>query len=128
MIDLYAIYRDGYRNVKAGVMLVELQANTIRQGELDLFDDATYPEQSVPRDKTKLIVAIYRLDHRYGKGALQLGTNSLVPAASDWSKKSDRRTDAAVHHSLRGDARYAGFASAISNQALIDDHYRSAND
>ena len=37
--DLRSIYRGGYRYEKAGVMQVELQLDTLRQSELDLFDD-----------------------------------------------------------------------------------------
>lgn len=39
LMDLRAIYRDGYRYEKAGVMLVELQPDTVHQGELDLMND-----------------------------------------------------------------------------------------
>lgn len=36
-----AIYRPGFKLAKAGVMLMDLQADTVQQGELDLQDDET---------------------------------------------------------------------------------------
>jgi DNA polymerase V len=92
MIGLRAIFREGYRYEKAGVMLVELQPNTVRQGELDLFDDAVEPEHAASRDRTKLMSAMDALNGRFGKGSVQLGSSSVAPAARPWSMKADRRT------------------------------------
>lgn len=92
LIGLRAIYREGYRYEKAGVMLVELQSNTVRQGELDLFNDQVEPQFAASRDRSKLMSAMDALNGRYGKGAVQLGSSSLTPATRPWSMKQDRRT------------------------------------
>ena len=92
LLGLHAIYREGYRYEKAGVMLVELQPDTIRQGELDLFSAGEEPEHAASRDRTKLMSAMDKLNGRYGKGSVQLGSSSVVPASKPWSMKAERRT------------------------------------
>lgn len=73
-------------------MLVELQADTIHQGELDFFTAAEEPEHAASRDRTKLMTAMDSLNGRYGKGSVQLGSASVSPATRPWSMKADRRT------------------------------------
>jgi len=92
ILGLRAIYRDGYRYEKAGVMLVELQSDTVRQGELDLFDDAAEPQYAASRDRSKLISVMDVLNGRYVKGTVQLGSSSIAPAARPRSMRADRRT------------------------------------
>ena len=92
LMGLRAIYREGYRYEKAGVMLVEIQPNTVRQGELDLFDDIAEPQHAASRDRSKLMSTMDALNGRYGKGSVQLGSSSLTPATRPWSMKADRRT------------------------------------
>ena len=92
LLGLRAIFREGYRYEKAGVMLVELQPDTIRQGALDLVDDVVQPEHAASRDRTRLMVAMDRGNGPYGKGTLQLGTSSLAPSTITWSTKAERRT------------------------------------
>ncbi len=89
---LRSIYRGGYRYEKAGVMLVELQPDTVRQGELDIFDDRAEPHFAVSRDRSKLMSTMDRLNGRYGRGSVQLGSSSLAPGSRAWSMKADRRT------------------------------------
>lgn len=92
LMGLKAIYRDGYRYEKAGVMLVDLQPDTIRQGELELFTTADASEHSPSRDRTKLMSVMDRINGRYGRGTLQLATSSLAPVAKAWLMKAGRRT------------------------------------
>ena len=92
LMGLRAIYRDGFRYAKSGVMLVELQPDTVRQGELDLFPAGVGMTHAPSRDRTKLMSAMDRVNERYGKGTLQLATGSLAPAAKPWSMKAERRT------------------------------------
>ena len=73
-------------------MLVELQPDTVRQGELDLFDDVAEPQYAPSRDRTKLMTTMDALNGRFGKGSVQLGSSSLAPATRPWSMKADRRT------------------------------------
>ena len=92
LMGLRAIYREGYRYEKAGVMLVELQPDTIRQGELELFTADEEPHHAASRDRTKLMTAMDSLNGRYGKGSVQLGSSSVAQATRPWSMKADRRT------------------------------------
>ena len=92
LTGLHAIYREGYRYEKAGVMLVELQPDTVRQGELDLVNDGVEPRHAVSRDRSKLMSAMDTLNARYGKGSVQLGSCSVAPTGQAWSMKADRRT------------------------------------
>ena len=92
LMGLRSIYREGYRYEKTGVMLVELQPDTVRQGELDLFDNVAKPQHAASRDRMKLMTTMDLLNRRYGKGSVQLGSSSLAPASRPWSMKADRRT------------------------------------
>lgn len=60
LLGLRSIYRTGYRYEKAGVMLVELQPDTVRQGELDLANDAGEQQFAASRDRSKLMSTIDR--------------------------------------------------------------------
>lgn len=91
-MGLRTIYREGYRYAKSGGMLVELQPDTIRQGELDLFPDGVEMKHAPSRDRTRLMSAMNRVNERYGKGTLQPATASLAPAAKPWSMRAERRT------------------------------------
>ena len=57
---LKLIYRPGFNLAKAGVMLLDLQPDTVQQGELDLDAD------DVPQRRT-LMQALDGLNDRYGK-------------------------------------------------------------
>ena len=58
---LKAIFRPGFNYAKAGVMLLDLQADSVFQGELDLEND----EQP---DHSKLMTTLDGLNQRFGKG------------------------------------------------------------
>lgn len=79
------IYQPGYQLSKAGVMLLDLQASTVMQGELDLEDD-------VAPDKTRLMQAMDAINGRYGKGTLQVGSIGASDQPRDWAMKQERRT------------------------------------
>ncbi|WP_256368601.1 DUF4113 domain-containing protein, partial [Aquabacterium sp. A08] len=89
---LQAIFRPGFNYAKAGVMLLDLQAKTADQQELDLGDDARVTEVRNGR----LMAALDALNDRYGKGTLKLGS-ALVEGRdagqrSRWVMKQERRT------------------------------------
>ena len=88
---LRRIYRKGYRYAKAGVILLELQPQALRQAELDL------PSPDAPRDygrdRTRLMTAMDRLNRRYGRGALALaGAEQHIAVERPWETKAERRT------------------------------------
>jgi DNA polymerase V len=85
LAGLRAIYRPGYQLAKAGVMLLDLQDNSLEQFELPLEHDAA-PERS------QLMTALDEINHRYGKGTLHMASAGLAGKARVWSMKQERRT------------------------------------
>lgn len=79
-----AIYRPGYKMAKAGVMLMDLQPDSIHQCELDLGADAP--------DKGHLMTTMDRLNQRYGKGTLKLGSVGTAGDKRVWSMRQEMRT------------------------------------
>ncbi len=78
-----AIYRDGYRYKKAGVMLTGLVP--ISQTQADLFD-------SQDRKKTKrLMTALDAVNDRWGAGTLQYASSGITKA---WKTQFHRRSPA----------------------------------
>ena len=60
LVGLRRVYRFGYRYAKAGVMPLELQPDTTRQGGLNFGDDDAHPEFAASRDRSKLMSAMDR--------------------------------------------------------------------
>lgn len=76
------IFREGYQYKKAGVMLMDLQANSISQGML--FD--TRP----PRENSARVMAtLDALNQRFGRDALHIGSAGLVQR---WAMKAENKT------------------------------------
>lgn len=85
LLGLQAIYREGFNYAKAGIMLLDLQGNTHRQGELDLEGDEA-------QDRSTLMLAMDELNKRFGKGTVLLGSAGLGGNRRAWSMKQERRT------------------------------------
>lgn len=69
------IYRPGFRYAKAGVILLELQADTTIQGELDLQPHGTVEDVNFNRSASQALMStIDALNDRYGRGTVQLAT------------------------------------------------------
>jgi DNA polymerase V len=81
---LNLIYQPGYKYAKAGVMLLDLQDELLGQQELDLD-----PE---PIDRGRLMGAMDRLNARYGRGTLALGSARIGDQSRNWAMKQERRT------------------------------------
>ena len=84
---LKAIFRPGFNYAKAGVMLLDLQSNSVCQGELDLEND----EQP---DHSKLMTTLDGLNQRFGKGTVLMASAGLAGERRAWVMKQDRRTPA----------------------------------
>jgi DNA polymerase V len=82
---LKAIYREGFKYAKAGVLLLDLQPDHQQQGELDLEDD-------LGADRPQLMMALDGLNLRYGKGTVLMGSAGLDGDRRAWSMKQERRT------------------------------------
>jgi DNA polymerase V len=80
-----AIYCPGFQFAKAGVMLIDLQPNTVQQGELNLQSDGA-------PDRSKLMVTIDGLNRRYGKGSVLVASAGLAGERRAWAMKQERRT------------------------------------
>jgi DNA polymerase V len=83
--SLRAIYRPGYQLAKAGVMLLELQPNTVLQAELDLQRDEA-------PNRSGLMTAMDELNRRYGRGTVQMASAGLAGGPHAWAMKQERRT------------------------------------
>ena len=121
---LTSIYRAGFRYAKCGVMLVELQADGLAQGELDLSgrhmdDEAAEPAEAgdtrdtrdthdtsdmgdtgnpAPRDRSPLMSAMDRVNARYGRGSLLVASAGLDAERRAWTMRQDRRTPRYTTH------------------------------
>ncbi|THD11055.1 Y-family DNA polymerase [Metallibacterium scheffleri] len=88
MTVLHHLYRDGYRYVKAGVMLLELGERNVEQGQL--FADA--PSATDPL-RTALMATLDRVNARWGKGTLGIGSAGLRQPRR-WAMKRGTMTPA----------------------------------
>ena len=84
-MGLRAIYKQGFKYAKAGVMLLELQSTQVHQHELDLEEDS-------PADKGRLMSAVDQVNRRYGRGTVMLASSGLTDKSRLWSMKQERLT------------------------------------
>ena len=84
---LKALYRADYKYAKAGVMLLDLQPDSVHQGELaleDVGDDG--------QDRGRLMMTLDGLNQRYGRGTVLLASAGLTGERRAWAVKQERRT------------------------------------
>ena len=91
VIGLKAIFRPGYLYAKAGVMLLDLQPDSVIQGELDLGEGDTSEELA---DKRRLMTALDTINHRFGKGKMKMASAGMAGDRRGWTMKQERRTPA----------------------------------
>jgi DNA polymerase V len=84
---LHAIFREGYRYAKAGVMLLELQPATRHQYMLDLGGSVEQTES-----RTRLMQALDEVNQRYGRGTLKIASAGTQTQRSTWQMKQERMT------------------------------------
>ena len=87
LAGLRAIYRPDYKLAKAGVMLLELQSDSIQQQELALEEDDAV-------ERGRLMETLDGLNLRYGRGTVSIGSAGLAGDQRAWSMKQERRTPA----------------------------------
>ena len=87
LAGLRAIYRPDYKMAKAGVMLLELQSDSIQQQELALEDDDVVA-------RGHLMATLDGLNLRYGRGTVSMASAGLAGDRRAWSMKQERRTPA----------------------------------
>jgi DNA polymerase V len=91
VLGLRAIYCQGFKYAKAGVMLLDLQPDSIIQGELDLGDDDSIEDIA---DKARLMSALDAINKRYGRGTMKMASAGLDGDRRVWSMRQERRTPA----------------------------------
>ena len=84
LATLERIYEPGYPYAKAGVVLMQLQREGLRQGELDLGD--------APAPHPRLVQVLDQLNARYGQDTVFLASAGLGGRARRWSMKQEHRT------------------------------------
>lgn len=82
---LRLIHRPGFKLAKAGVMLTDLQPDSVQQGELALEDDDVSNSRG-------LMTALDGLNDRYGRGTVQMASAGLAGDRRLWSMKQERHT------------------------------------
>lgn len=85
LAGLRAIYLPGYQLAEAGVMLLELQLNTVLQAELDL-------QRNDSADRRRLMTTLDDLNQPYGRGTVFVASAGLDGDRRAWSMKQERRT------------------------------------
>lgn len=83
------MYVPGYRFIKAGVILTELQPASVQQGELDL---AMHDEPAPGRDRSRLMGAVDAINSRFGKGTVHVAATGKEGPGRAWGMKQERRT------------------------------------
>ena len=87
VMGLRAIYKPNFKLSKAGVILMDLQSNKVRQGELDFG----YAEEE---RRDELMSTMDSLNDRFGRGSVFLASTGNKSEKRVWSMKQERRTPA----------------------------------
>ena len=88
---LNRIYRQGPAYAKAGVMLFDLTPRARRQSSL--FDAAEADSR-----REELMVALDRVNRRYGRGTLRFGAEGPQEGQADWHMRQERRSPRMTTH------------------------------
>ena len=85
LAGLAQIFKPGFLYAKAGVMLFELQPDSVQQDELDL-------ETEQDKDLGGLMGTLDQINRRYGRGTVLLASSGLEGDRRRWAMKQERRT------------------------------------
>ena len=86
------MYRSGFNYAKAGVMLVDLQPQMQRQGELELFGAGSATADAPGADPARLMGAVDALDRRFGRGAVTVASAAHQDRNGEHAGKQERRS------------------------------------
>lgn len=84
---LKAIFVPGYQIAKAGVMLMDLQPQSVFQGELDFGEEF---EPAV--DRSHLMVTLDKLNERFGKGMVHAAATGTQGERRVWTMRQQLKT------------------------------------
>lgn len=79
------LYQPGFQLTKAGVMLLDLMPDTVRQGELDF-------NRREPNDGTGLMAVLDAINARFGRDSIRVGSAGTGEAHRHWSMRQERLT------------------------------------
>ncbi|MBU1357648.1 MAG: DUF4113 domain-containing protein [Gammaproteobacteria bacterium] len=79
-----AAFKPGFNYLRAGVMLLDLQAGSVQRGELAHDDEAT--------DRGSLMATVDRLNDRFGRGAVALASRGQSDGRRGWRMKQSLKT------------------------------------
>jgi len=80
---LKSVYADGYEWVKAGVILMDIQDATLHQTEINFDETPT---------NSRLMQAMDKINLKFGKGTLAIGSTGVTKQVHEWGMKQERRT------------------------------------
>jgi DNA polymerase V len=101
LAGLRSIYRPGFKLAKAGVMLMQLQPDSVQQQELELALDDGDQQQSPSkqgqyegeqRERSRLMATMDGINDRYGRNTMILASAGLAGTNRTWSMRQERRT------------------------------------
>lgn len=88
------LFRASFPYAKAGVMLLDLQPESVHQGELDLRI-ASEPLPAWAKDRSQLMRAMDAVNRRFGRDSLRLASATVSSSRADvrrWATRQDRRS------------------------------------
>jgi DNA polymerase V len=77
---LHQVFQEGFKFHKAGVILLDLQPQSVQQGELAL-------EEEAPPRQGRLAAAMDRINDRYGRGTLHPASAGVGGTGRSWTMK-----------------------------------------
>ena len=86
------MHRAGFNYAKAGVMLVDLQAQDQQQGELDLFGTGAQGAAGHAMESPRLMDAVDTLNRRFGKGAVSVASAQHQRGHQQHAGRQSRRS------------------------------------
>jgi len=89
LAGLSCIYTPDFLYAKAGVMLLDLQPDSVQQGELDLDPEN---DKDMEPGKGRLMGALDLINRRYGRGTVLVASTGLEGDRRRWAMKQERRT------------------------------------
>lgn len=89
LAGLSCIYKPDFLYAKAGVMLLDLQPDSVQQGELNLEPEN---DKDVEPGKGRLMGALDLLNRRYGRGTVLVASTGMEGDRRRWAMKQERRT------------------------------------
>lgn len=100
LVGMRQMYEPGYQLIKAGVMLLDLIADNIGQGELDLESASAYQANEAHQvrnahdalGRARLMATMDTLNGRFGKGTLHMASSGLDDHQRLWGMRQERRT------------------------------------